>query len=493
MACSRGYCVETLSRNEAPLTGCAFIGQSNPISHYEPLETGTSPRSWILFSPSLPVSFCSCPYPSSSLVIDPDFMEGSGDAGNSRDDSPCYHDHATIRYFMRALVLFPGNVLPCSLVIAVPPGSGSIPIFSFCRCIQRTVMPRYYQRSESEKPHEDRHSRHPYSHQDTYSEHDYDRGRRWEIAGDPDGPSRRYRRENGPEGGRRQTRGRTRSRSRRGERDRDRKRRPRTTHARRPHHSPSPSCFSIRRSCLGHGDDTDDDDDEDLRRRRRRHPTRAKPRPTSPESRPRGRRRRPSPGQNSRHTDHCRRHNSQSCTCQPHPGPRPARPARQNRPSHDRRPPHRDSYSRSGPAARGPSANPQRRQPRSKTNASSNPTPAPETKSKSKAQKAAQYAAFGNAVRIAVQSGAQAAYKLRNHPSPWLGEKGLRVAAAAVVPGVVDGYLASRKAATPSSSGSTKKPGDKGHERLRQLAEAGIRNFVLKTGGDSAESNKRTR
>ncbi|ROT37518.1 hypothetical protein SODALDRAFT_351784 [Sodiomyces alkalinus F11] len=266
-------------------------------------------------------------------------------------------------------------------------------------------MAPHHQRSESEDSYEPRPSR-----QDADGDYGYDRKKRSRrgIDGKSDELTRRHRRGRDPGGGRKQIRGRTRTRTRNRSRggdewDRDREHAPRASYTRKPRYSSGPSCCGMRRSRPRNGGNNDDEtseDDDEFRPRRLHYP---RPDPTT-----------------------------------------------------------------KGPSANGANANTntntkpnpnignQRPQPRSNTKPNAKPNAKTETRAKpkttAKAQKAAQYAALGTAVRVALQSGAQAAYKLRNHPSPWLGEKGLRVVAAAVVPGIVDGYLASRKASSRSSS-----------------------------------------
>ncbi|KAM0325054.1 hypothetical protein ACHAQA_007591 [Verticillium albo-atrum] len=103
--------------------------------------------------------------------------------------------------------------------------------------------------------------------------------------------------------------------------------------------------------------------------------------------------------------------------------------------------------------------------------AAADPAAASKADGRSKIHKAAGYAAIGAATRVALQAGAQAAYKLRDDPSPWMGEKGVRVATAALGAGLVDGFVGSKR--------SGLKKGGMRHQAMRQAAEAGIRNLVV--------------
>ncbi|KAM0275019.1 hypothetical protein ACHAQH_007624 [Verticillium albo-atrum] len=146
-------------------------------------------------------------------------------------------------------------------------------------------------------------------------------------------------------------------------------------------------------------------------------------------------------------------------------------------PHQDRRPEqHYQPRGRARNMSREPERNPyhdtpSRAPPRSRSVPLKPTTPDPSSEGRSKVQKAAGYAAIGAATRMALQAGAQAAYKLRDDPSPWMGEKGVRVATAALGAGLVDGFVGSKR--------SGLKKGGMRHQAMRQAAEAGIRNFVV--------------
>ncbi|RNJ59429.1 hypothetical protein D7B24_002432 [Verticillium nonalfalfae] len=119
--------------------------------------------------------------------------------------------------------------------------------------------------------------------------------------------------------------------------------------------------------------------------------------------------------------------------------------------------------------------------PRSRSVPSKPTSPEPVAGGRSKARKAAGYAAIGAATRMAIQAGAQAAYKLRDDPSPWMGEKGVRVATAALGAGLVDGFVGSKR--------SPVKKGGMRHQAMKQAAEAGIRNFVVQPATTHAQQH----
>jgi hypothetical protein len=52
--------------------------------------------------------------------------------------------------------------------------------------------------------------------------------------------------------------------------------------------------------------------------------------------------------------------------------------------------------------------------------------------------------AWQTVARTALTAGAQAALRARKDPSPWMGEKGARVATAAIGAALVDGFIASK-------------------------------------------------
>ncbi|KAH6688951.1 hypothetical protein F5X68DRAFT_260542 [Plectosphaerella plurivora] len=96
------------------------------------------------------------------------------------------------------------------------------------------------------------------------------------------------------------------------------------------------------------------------------------------------------------------------------------------------------------------------------------------------------YAAVGAAARVALQAGAQAAYKLRNDPSPWVGEKGVRVASAALGAGIVDGIVGNKH--------SKMRKGGMRHQAMREATQFGLRQFVVQpvaTGALRSKSHKR--
>lgn len=108
------------------------------------------------------------------------------------------------------------------------------------------------------------------------------------------------------------------------------------------------------------------------------------------------------------------------------------------------------------------------------------------SKSRSRAQKVASYAAVGAAARVALQAGAQAAYKLRDDPSPWVGPKGVRVASAALGAGIVDGIVGNKH--------SKMRRGGMRHQAMREATEFGLKQFVVQpmaTGALRSKSKKR--
>ncbi len=77
---------------------------------------------------------------------------------------------------------------------------------------------------------------------------------------------------------------------------------------------------------------------------------------------------------------------------------------------------------------------------------------------------------IGSAVRCALEAGAVAALKQRNDPSPWIGMKGTKVAAAALGAAAVD-TLMERKA--------PKRKGGISHLMMKQATTMALGNLVL--------------
>jgi hypothetical protein len=73
------------------------------------------------------------------------------------------------------------------------------------------------------------------------------------------------------------------------------------------------------------------------------------------------------------------------------------------------------------------------------------------------------------AARTALQAGAAAAYKMRNDPGPW-GEKGTKVATAAIGAALVDTFMTKRY---------PKKVGGVRHKAMRQAAEVALGRGVV--------------
>ncbi|KAF6840722.1 hypothetical protein CPLU01_01093 [Colletotrichum plurivorum] len=94
-----------------------------------------------------------------------------------------------------------------------------------------------------------------------------------------------------------------------------------------------------------------------------------------------------------------------------------------------------------------------------------------------RAKSAVGYAALGEAAQTAFRVGSQAAYQMRNDPGPWIGEKGTRVATAALGAALVDTFVGHRAA---------NMKGGMRHQALRQACEMGIRNLVMQPAVNSA-------
>jgi len=90
--------------------------------------------------------------------------------------------------------------------------------------------------------------------------------------------------------------------------------------------------------------------------------------------------------------------------------------------------------------------------------------------SRPRARSAVSYAAFGEAAQTAFRVGSQAAMEMRSEPGPWIGEKGTRVATAALGAALVDTFVGHK---------ATGMKGGMRHQALRQACEMGIRNFVV--------------
>ncbi|KAJ0163438.1 hypothetical protein CTA2_3007 [Colletotrichum tanaceti] len=87
-----------------------------------------------------------------------------------------------------------------------------------------------------------------------------------------------------------------------------------------------------------------------------------------------------------------------------------------------------------------------------------------------RAKSAVGYAALGEAAQTAFRVGSQAALQMRSEPGPWIGEKGTRVATAALGAALVDTFVGHK---------ATGMRGGMRHQALRQACEMGIRNFVI--------------
>ncbi|KZL83099.1 hypothetical protein CI238_12614 [Colletotrichum incanum] len=87
-----------------------------------------------------------------------------------------------------------------------------------------------------------------------------------------------------------------------------------------------------------------------------------------------------------------------------------------------------------------------------------------------RAKSAVGYAALGEAAQTAFRVGSQAALQMRSEPGPWIGEKGTRVATAALGAALVDTFVGHK---------ATGMKGGMRHQALRQACEMGIRNFVI--------------
>ncbi|EFQ29440.1 hypothetical protein CGRA01v4_14658 [Colletotrichum graminicola] len=90
--------------------------------------------------------------------------------------------------------------------------------------------------------------------------------------------------------------------------------------------------------------------------------------------------------------------------------------------------------------------------------------------SRPRARSAVGYAALGEAAQTAFRVGSQAAMQVRSEPGPWIGEKGTRVATAALGAALVDTFVGHK---------ATGMKGGMRHQALRQACEMGIRNFVV--------------
>ncbi|KAK1950844.1 hypothetical protein LY78DRAFT_493832 [Colletotrichum sublineola] len=90
--------------------------------------------------------------------------------------------------------------------------------------------------------------------------------------------------------------------------------------------------------------------------------------------------------------------------------------------------------------------------------------------SRPRARSAVGYAALGEAAQTAFRVGSQAAMQMRSEPGPWIGEKGTRVATAALGAALVDTFVGHK---------ATGMKGGMRHQALRQACEMGIRNFVV--------------
>ncbi|OLN86118.1 hypothetical protein CCHL11_05183 [Colletotrichum chlorophyti] len=94
-----------------------------------------------------------------------------------------------------------------------------------------------------------------------------------------------------------------------------------------------------------------------------------------------------------------------------------------------------------------------------------------------RAKSAVGYAALGEAAQTAFRVGSQAAYQMRKEPGPWIGEKGTRVATAALGAALVDTFVGHK---------ASNMKGGMRHQALRQACELGIRNFVMQPAVNTA-------
>ncbi|TDZ27984.1 hypothetical protein CTRI78_v012186 [Colletotrichum trifolii] len=100
-----------------------------------------------------------------------------------------------------------------------------------------------------------------------------------------------------------------------------------------------------------------------------------------------------------------------------------------------------------------------------------------------RARSAANYAALGEAAQTAFRVGSQAALQMRNEPGPWIGEKGTRVATAALGAALVDTFVGHK---------ASNMKGGMRHQALRQACEMGIRNFVMQPAVNTANHRNRS-
>ncbi|KAK1998140.1 hypothetical protein LX36DRAFT_656816 [Colletotrichum falcatum] len=103
--------------------------------------------------------------------------------------------------------------------------------------------------------------------------------------------------------------------------------------------------------------------------------------------------------------------------------------------------------------------------------------------SRPRAKSAVGYAALGEAAQTAFRVGSQAAMQMRDEPGPWIGEKGTRVATAALGAALVDTFVGHK---------ATGIRGGMRHQALRQACEMGIRNFVVQPTVNTATRRSAT-
>jgi hypothetical protein len=79
---------------------------------------------------------------------------------------------------------------------------------------------------------------------------------------------------------------------------------------------------------------------------------------------------------------------------------------------------------------------------------------------------------LGTAVKTALHTGAATAWGMRNDPGPWLGEKGTKVATAALGAALVDTFMTKKH---------PQKVGGKRHGAMRQVAEVALNRGVVQS------------
>jgi hypothetical protein len=74
----------------------------------------------------------------------------------------------------------------------------------------------------------------------------------------------------------------------------------------------------------------------------------------------------------------------------------------------------------------------------------------------------------------ALRAGAKTAYKLRDHPSPWMGEKGIQVGTAALSAALVDTFIGKQY---PKRKGGVR------HLAMKHATNVAMKNIVSGAGG----------